>query len=91
MLIICIAAFAAGLFCGYGLGRNGSTRGAGGCNNSPAESGLNDCKSTAERAESAIESAVKANEEAAATIQRMRDIVNRHNHDSDNTVCEGKT
>jgi hypothetical protein len=91
ILIICIIAFTAGIFCGYGLGRNGSTRGTGRCNNSPAESGLNDCKSTAERAESAVESAVKANEEAAATIQRMRDIVNRHNHDSDNTVCEGET
>lgn len=83
ILIICIIAFTAGLFCGYGLGRNGSVGGASRQHNQESESGF-------ARAEEAAERAIQANEDAAATIQRMRDIVNRHNHDSDNTVCEGK-
>lgn len=73
----------AGLFCGYRLGRDVSVGGAGRHSNQVSSSGLADTEDTVERA-------IKANEEAAATIQRMRDIINRHNHDSGDTVCEGK-
>lgn len=83
ILVICVIAFTTGLLCGYGLGRNGSVGGASRPRNSVSESGF-------ARAEEAAERAIKANEDAAATIQRMRDIVNRHNHDSDDTVCKGK-
>lgn len=72
-----------GLFCGYRLGRNVSAGGAGSHSNQVSSSGFADAEDTVERA-------IRANEDAAATIQRMRDIINRHNHDSNDTVCEGK-
>ena len=69
--IICVIAFAAGLLCGYGLGRNVSARGTDGCRSNSSGSGFADTEETVERA-------VRTNEEAAATIKRMRDIFNRH-------------
>lgn len=83
MLIICIAAFAAGLFCGYGLGRNGSACGASRYRSNISGSGCADTEETVERA-------VRANEEAAATIKRMRDIVNRHCGVSNDTAGQGE-
>lgn len=82
--IICIIAFAAGLLCGYGLGRNGSARGAVGRYGRISGSGCSDPEETVERA-------IRTNEEAAATIKRMRDIVNRHCGVSNDTAGKGET
>lgn len=84
MLIICIAAFAAGLFCGYGLGRNGSACGADRRNNNISGSGFTET-------EEAVERAVAANAEAAATIQKMRDIVNRNRGIANDPLGRGET
>ena len=82
--IICVIAFAAGLLCGYGLGRNVSARGASGYRSNISGSGCADTEETVERA-------VRANEEAAATIKRMRDIVNRHCGVTNDTPSQGET
>lgn len=83
-IISTLLALLTGLFCGYRLGRAVSAGGAGRRSNQVSSSGFADTEDTVERA-------IKANEDAADTIQRMRDIINRHNHDSNDTVCEGKT
>ena len=89
--IICIIAFAAGLLCGFGLGRNGSASRAGGYDNSAAVDSVARSQSILERAESAVEGASRANTEAAETIKRMRDIVDRHCSSSSGNVSEGET
>lgn len=83
-IISTLIALLAGLFCGYRLGRDVSAGGAGRRSNQVSSPGFADAEDTAERA-------INANEEAAATIQRMRDIVNRNRGIANDSLGRGET
>lgn len=79
LLIIAFIVSAGSLYIGFRIGRASSASGAGRPVNSVSGSGADISQTELESTKRAIEGAIRTNEQTAEVIQKMRDILNKHN------------